>query len=206
MTPFYTTMALWVGGTLMGLIIYVGISKKVEETIGASPRHAYLGRLAFFLLLGFCQATILLLGDLFLLGVQCENPLLFLLTGWLASRKEISLPETASIPTAAYRQQQYDLLCHLAEYGAFRDALHHDRFVIAEQRINIDTLHAVQQQRNRRIAAVYKIAEDIQIIRICKVNLLDHTPEQRMASVNITHDINQAGFTSLFDRPFAGQV
>ena len=78
--------------------------------------------------------------------------------------------------------------------------------MVSEQRVDVDPLHAVEQQRNRRIAAIHKIAENIQIIRICKINLLDHTPEQRMASVNITHDINQAGFTSLFDRPFAGQV
>ncbi|MBR3159011.1 MAG: YhgE/Pip domain-containing protein [Atopobiaceae bacterium] len=91
MTPFYTTMALWVGGTLMGLIVYVGISKKAEEEIGAAPRHAYLGRLAFFLCVGALQATILLLGDLFFLRVQCENPLLFMLTGWLASTVFINI-------------------------------------------------------------------------------------------------------------------
>ena len=91
MTPFYTTMALWVGGTLMGLVTYVGISKKAEEEIGASPRHAYLGRLAYFLCVGAIQATILLLGDLFFLGVQCENPLLFMLTGWLASTVFINI-------------------------------------------------------------------------------------------------------------------
>ncbi len=85
MTPFYTTMALWVGGTLIGLLIYVGISKRLEEEVGAAPRHAYFGRLAFFLCIGALQSTILLLGDLFFLGVQCENPGLFLLTGWLAS-------------------------------------------------------------------------------------------------------------------------
>lgn len=85
MTPFYTTMALWVGGTLMGLIIYAGISKKLAEELEAAPRHAYLGRLAFFLCVGACQATILLLGDLFFLGVQCAHPVLFVLTGWLAS-------------------------------------------------------------------------------------------------------------------------
>jgi len=91
MTPFYTTMALWVGGTLMALIFYVGISKRVEDKFRAAPRHAYLGRLAFFLLVGFCQATTLLLGDLFFLKVQCENPVLFMLTGWLASTVFINI-------------------------------------------------------------------------------------------------------------------
>ena len=85
MTPFYTTMSLWVGGTLMGLVLYTGISKDAEEETGAKRPHAYLGRLAFYLCVGFCQASLILLGDLYFLGVQCENPLLFLLTGWLAS-------------------------------------------------------------------------------------------------------------------------
>lgn len=91
MTPFYTTMALWVGGTLMGLIIYVSISKRLEEELKAAPHHAYLGRLAFYLCVGACQATILLLGDLFFLGVQCEHPVLFMLTGWLASTVFINI-------------------------------------------------------------------------------------------------------------------
>lgn len=85
MTPFYTTMALWVGGTLIGLLIYVGISKKTEEELQTSPHHAYFGRLAFVLCIGACQSTVLMLGDLFFLRVQCQNPVLFLLTGWLAS-------------------------------------------------------------------------------------------------------------------------
>ncbi len=91
MTPFYTTMALWVGGTLMGLIIYVSISKKLEEKIGAKPHHAYFGRLVTFLIISGIQATILLLGDVFLLGTQCQNPLLFMLTGWLASTVFINI-------------------------------------------------------------------------------------------------------------------
>ena len=85
MTPYYTTMALWVGGTLMGILIYAAVAKKDLEEIGAEPRHAYFGRLAFFLILGACQSTMLLLGDLFFLKVQCVNPWLFMLTGWLAS-------------------------------------------------------------------------------------------------------------------------
>ena len=85
MTPFYTTMALWVGGTLICLLIYVGISKKTEEEVGAAPRHAYFGRLAFILCIGAVQSALLLLGDLYFLKVQCANPVLFVLTGFLAS-------------------------------------------------------------------------------------------------------------------------
>ena len=85
MTPYYTTMALWVGGTLLGILFYASLSKRAIEETGARPHHAYFGRLAFFLAVGACQSTILLLGDLFFLRVQCANPLQFMLTGWLAS-------------------------------------------------------------------------------------------------------------------------
>lgn len=85
MAPYYTTMALWVGGTLMGILIYAGLSERAIKETRAKPRHAYFGRLAFFLAIGFLQSTILLLGDLFFLKIQCDQPLLFMLTGWLAS-------------------------------------------------------------------------------------------------------------------------
>ena len=85
MAPYYTTMALWVGGTLMGILFYAAVSRKALEETGASQRHAYFARLLFFLTVGFFQATLLLLGDLFFLGIQCVHPWLFLLTGWLAS-------------------------------------------------------------------------------------------------------------------------
>ncbi len=91
MTPYYTTMALWVGGTLMGVLLYAGISKKAQEETGAQPRHAYFGRLLFFLTLGAIQSTTLLLGDVYFLGVQCQNPILFLITGWVASTVFINI-------------------------------------------------------------------------------------------------------------------
>ena len=85
MAPYYTTMALWVGGTLMGILIFTGLSEAAIEETRAKPRHAYLGRLAFFIVLGALQSTILLLGDLYFLKIQCAHPLHFMLTGWLAS-------------------------------------------------------------------------------------------------------------------------
>ncbi|MDO4536894.1 MAG: YhgE/Pip domain-containing protein [Coriobacteriales bacterium] len=97
MTPYYTTMALWVGGTLMGILIYASVSKKTIEEVGAEPRHAYFGRLLFFLTIGFFQSTILLLGDLFFLRVQCADPLLFMLTGWLASLVFINVIYSLSV-------------------------------------------------------------------------------------------------------------
>jgi putative membrane protein len=85
MTPYYTTMALWVGGTLMGVLFYVAVSKKALEETAAGPTAAYFGRLSFFVCLGLVQALLLLLGDLFFLKVQCEHPVLFVVTGCVGS-------------------------------------------------------------------------------------------------------------------------
>ncbi|MDO4538492.1 MAG: YhgE/Pip domain-containing protein [Coriobacteriales bacterium] len=97
MAPYYTTMALWVGGTLMGILIYAALSKRALEETGAAPRHAYLGRLAVFLAIGFCQSTMLLLGDLFFLKIQCAEPVLFILTGWIASTVFINIIYALSV-------------------------------------------------------------------------------------------------------------
>ena len=85
MTPYYTTMALWVGGTLMGVLFYAAVSKKALEETAAGPTAAYFGRLSFFVCLGLVQALLLLLGDLFFLKVQCEHPVLFVLGGCVGS-------------------------------------------------------------------------------------------------------------------------
>ncbi len=97
MAPYYTTMALWVGGTLMGILIYASLSKKALEETGAKPRHAYLGRLAIFLAIGALQSTMLLLGDLFFLKIQCAEPLLFMITGWVASTVFINIIYSLSV-------------------------------------------------------------------------------------------------------------
>ena len=47
--------------------------------------RAYLGRYWIFAVIGRAQATIICLGDLYFLQVQCMNPLLFLLAGWVSS-------------------------------------------------------------------------------------------------------------------------
>lgn len=91
MAPYYTTMSLWVGGTLMGVLFYVGLSEEARRQTGAKPRHAYFGRLVFFLAIGAMQATIVTLGDLFFLGIQCAHPLLFMLAGWVASTVFINI-------------------------------------------------------------------------------------------------------------------
>ena len=60
-------------------------SERCMELLGLKPSQAYLGRLVFFVVLALMQSTLILLGDLYFLQVQCANPLLFLLAGWAAS-------------------------------------------------------------------------------------------------------------------------
>ena len=47
--------------------------------------HLYLGRYLIFMLFSIIQAVIICLGDLYLLGIQCEAPGRFLLVGVLAA-------------------------------------------------------------------------------------------------------------------------
>ena len=81
MTPFYTNLALWVGG-----LILVSILKQEVDPEGISrrrldPTRAYFGRWLLFMAAGAVQGFIVCLGDLLLLGVQCAHPLLFVLEG-----------------------------------------------------------------------------------------------------------------------------
>lgn len=85
MAPFYTTLAIWIGGVVLCALVKCAPSEKYLKEIGARPTDAYLGRLVFFLVIGFLQSSLVLAGDLWFLGVQCTHPALFFLTGWLES-------------------------------------------------------------------------------------------------------------------------
>ena len=85
MAPFYTTLAIWIGGVVIAALVKCKPSEDALRETGAKPRHAYLGRMVFFVLIGFAQTVLILLGDLFFLGIQCEHPVLFVLAGMMAS-------------------------------------------------------------------------------------------------------------------------
>lgn len=85
MAPFYTTLAIWIGGVVLAALVKCKPSEEAVRETGAKPRHAYLGRMVFFVLIGFAQTLLILLGDLFFLGIQCEHPVLFVLAGMMAS-------------------------------------------------------------------------------------------------------------------------
>lgn len=80
--PFYTNLALWVGGFVLIAIYKLEVDR---EGIGkCSATQAYLGRWLLLVFVGFFQALIATVGDL-MLGIQCHQPLLFVLAGVFAS-------------------------------------------------------------------------------------------------------------------------
>ena len=85
MAPFYTTLAIWIGGVVLAALVKANASEKALEETGCSHTQAYIGRLALFAGVGFLQSALICAGDLYFLGVQCANPVLFFLAGWVAS-------------------------------------------------------------------------------------------------------------------------
>lgn len=81
--PFYTVLSIWVGVIIMAAIIKVKVSK--EKYPNANPTELFFGRGMFFLFMGQVQTLITVLGDLFILKIQCLHPFLFWLTAALTS-------------------------------------------------------------------------------------------------------------------------
>ncbi len=77
-SPFYIVLSIWVGCIISVALIktrYLGKSLY-------SPLELYFGRLGLFLLIGILQSTVTIIGS-FWLGIQIENPLLFILFNYL---------------------------------------------------------------------------------------------------------------------------
>ncbi|MCI6547160.1 MAG: YhgE/Pip domain-containing protein [Coriobacteriaceae bacterium] len=85
MAGFYTTLALWVGAIVLVAMLKTQVSEAEMAEADARPRHAYLGRLLLFGLLGVFQALLVSFGDLFYLGIQCADVAVFVLTCCLVS-------------------------------------------------------------------------------------------------------------------------
>jgi putative membrane protein len=81
--PFYTTLAIWVGMTILVSLIKVHAEK--EGLDNPRPYELFFGRYLIFLLLSEIQSTIIVLGDLYLLRIQCLYPFEFWLTAAVTS-------------------------------------------------------------------------------------------------------------------------
>lgn len=83
MTPFYTILAIWVGGTVLVALIKVKAEPRGLEHV--KSYHLYFGRYLLFFVMGQVQAAVIVLGDIYLLGCQILHPGLFWLVASLAS-------------------------------------------------------------------------------------------------------------------------
>ena len=81
--PFYTVLSVWVGVIIMAAIIKVKVTK--SKYPGATPTQLFFGRSLFFIAMGQVQTLITVLGDLFILKIQCVHPFLFWEVGALTS-------------------------------------------------------------------------------------------------------------------------
>lgn len=90
MTPFFTNLALWVGGMILISILKIDVDRD-EEIPEFTFAEGYVGRWKLFALLGLVQALIVSTGDLVILKVQCENPALFVATALLSSLAYVSI-------------------------------------------------------------------------------------------------------------------
>ncbi|SDH67620.1 putative membrane protein [Pseudobutyrivibrio sp. 49] len=75
--PFYSTLAFWVGALILTAIIKVKPDKSKYKD--ASKEQLFFGRYVLYWVLGQLQAIIIVLGDLFLLHIQCVHPWYFML-------------------------------------------------------------------------------------------------------------------------------
>lgn len=82
--PFYTTLALWVGGLLLTALIKTSPDDLIEYK-NATLTRKYFGRYLIFWLMGQIQAIITVLGDLYLLKIYCVHPGILMLTASIVS-------------------------------------------------------------------------------------------------------------------------
>ncbi len=96
MTPFYTNLAIWVGGIVLIAIFKMEVdeSPKIKKF---TPTQAYFGRWMLFVLVGLVQSLIICLGDLFILKIKCEHPVYFIVAGLVASFVYVNLIYALSI-------------------------------------------------------------------------------------------------------------
>ncbi|MBQ2320531.1 MAG: YhgE/Pip domain-containing protein [Lachnospiraceae bacterium] len=81
--PFYTTLALWVGGVV--LVSLIKVKAHTDGIKKAKPYQLFFGRYLLFLVLSLVQALIIVWGDIYLLHIQCLYPAKFLLVSLIAS-------------------------------------------------------------------------------------------------------------------------
>lgn len=83
MSPFFTTLAIWVG-SLLNISLFTTKTRS-KFTQACKPYQQYLGKWLFFLTVALLQASVVSLGDMRLLDAYVANPrAFFFLSLWIA--------------------------------------------------------------------------------------------------------------------------
>ena len=96
MTPFYTNLAIWVGGIVLIAIFKLEVDKD-DKIKSFTVTQGYFGRWLLYVTTGLIQALIICFGDIYLLKVQCKNPAAFIFAGLFASFVYVNLIYALSI-------------------------------------------------------------------------------------------------------------
>ena len=92
MTPFYSTLAIWVGAVVMAAMLKVTVADSTKKKLFHPKEYQlYIGRILLLIIIGFMQSALICLGDLFFLGIQCKHPVMFVLTGMFTSFVYVNL-------------------------------------------------------------------------------------------------------------------
>lgn len=83
--PFFTMLAIWVGGLVLIAIFKLEVEVDPEEKRYVTMTEAYFARSILFTIFGLIQSAIVCIGDVYLLGVQCLHPVAFVAAGMIAS-------------------------------------------------------------------------------------------------------------------------
>ncbi|MGL4847767.1 MAG: YhgE/Pip family protein [Clostridium sp.] len=79
MSPFYTTLAIWVGGLILVSILTVSIKGIDEEKENIKTYQIFLGKYLTFVTIGMLQGFVVAMGDMFILKTYVLNKLGFVL-------------------------------------------------------------------------------------------------------------------------------
>lgn len=98
MAPFYSVLSIWIGGIVLVAMLKVNVSEKCTEGLeNVKLYQVYFGRFITFLIVGLFQSTLIALGDLLYLGIQCEHPFLFPLACWFSSIVFVNIIYTLTV-------------------------------------------------------------------------------------------------------------
>ena len=98
MAPFYSVLSIWIGGIVLVAMLKVNVSENCTKGLKNVKLHQiYFGHFITFMIVGLFQSTLIALGDLLYLGIQCEHPFLFLLGCWFSSLVFVNIIYTLTV-------------------------------------------------------------------------------------------------------------